>query len=119
MAVYLTEEGYDLGPQAPGAVDCRLEEMLHHPSTAQDWLDYVGRFDAPFRPDEEDMRMFDMCWMVLAESVCLCWLDLWIFFCLARRIPRARGVEGPDLGYDFSYDWDDRCVRFRSPVGHQ
>ena len=50
MSVFCTAEGYAVGPQEPGAVDFRLEELLHHPETAQDWLDYVRRFNARSGP---------------------------------------------------------------------
>ena len=111
MSEICATEGYAVGPQEPGAVDFRLEELLHHPETATDWLDCVRHFNAPFRPDEEDMRMFDLNWMVFGQTE-LCWLDLWVFFCLARQVPQDRAVEGPDQGWDFSEEWDDRAARF-------
>ena len=105
-----------VGVQEPGAVVPWLAGVLHNPETALDWLDYLSRFpDAPFLPTgtwpSQIMRPFNMKWMKLGTSG-LSWLDIWVFFCLARRVPLPLAVRGFCGGWDLAEEFAVRRVRF-------
>ena len=105
-----------VGAQVPGAVVPWLAGVLHNPETAADWLDYLSRFpQPPFLPPgtwpEQIEHPFDKAWMKLGTSE-LSWLDIWVFFCLARRVSLVRGRQGPDREWDFSEQFEARAARF-------
>ena len=78
----------------------RLTDRVQNPETALSWLDYLSRFpNAPFYPpdtypDLVGVHPWERNWMLLGTSE-LSWLDIWVVFCLARRVSLRRGSQGP------------------------
>ena len=113
-----------LGVQAPGAVLPWLATQLRNPETAFNWLDFLSRFhDAPWLPPGtwpgQWTQPFDKNWMKLGESE-LSWLDIWVFFCCARRVSLVRGRQGPDGVSDLTEVFEASAARFgvRWQTGH-
>ena len=96
------------GAQEPGAVGPWLANSLQNPETAWDWQDYCSRFPAAagriMRPSEEKC--------IELGSWDLSWLDLWVFFCVARRVSLERGRRGPDGVSDLTEQFEARAARF-------
>jgi hypothetical protein len=107
--------------------DPRLLNLLHHPETARDWLDYVSRFGpTPFPPRQDQLNetvLFDVEWLVMGvdppdsapQELCLLsWMDLWVLFCLTTTtdMPMSRAVEGPDGGWDLAGEFAVRRSKF-------
>ena len=100
-------------------------EIFHFPATAEDWTDYVSRFDGVPEPNHVDLDVFTNCpvlvmsvrqppgsWPPMTEVCLLSWLDIWVLFCLARGVPLARAVQGPCGGWDLTDEFPVRRVIF-------
>jgi hypothetical protein len=96
------------GVQEPGAVLPCLANSLHNPETALHWLDYVSRFPAAQGLNSRPFRENWFPWM----NWDLSWLDLWGFFCVARRVSLVRGRRGPDGESDFTDEFEAIAVGF-------
>jgi hypothetical protein len=100
-------------PRYGPVVDPRLTEILHHPETADGWLHWAGRFtSAPFGPENPGTFGLNMNLQLNLEHA-LSWLDLWVFFCLATRVPMCDAVQGPFGWMSLESEFLHRRVRFR------
>jgi hypothetical protein len=97
-------------------VDPRLTGLLHHPETAADWPEYASRFlNAPFGPDVKTfgLPMLAVGQEDVAKEHWLCWLDLWVFFCLVTKMEMSDAYQGPDGLMRLDTEFKDRRIRFR------
>jgi hypothetical protein len=97
-------------------VDPRLTGLLHHPETADDWPEYASRFrTAPFGPEVKTfgLPMLAVGQENVAKEHFLSWLDLWVFFCLVRKMDKSVAYRGPDGLMRLGTEFKDRRIRFR------